>query len=968
MVQGIQLFADESAFHPATDMTSNNYRLLSRASRAVVIASLGVAAFIGVASAQAPATNARTAAAKPATAKSRASSSFAAVRGPSVEGITEYTLPNGLKILLFPDQSKPTVTVNITYLVGSRHEGIGETGMAHLLEHLVFKGTPKHPDIPAELTAHGAQANGTTWYDRTNYFEVVSATDANLEWALRLEADRMVNSFIAKKDLESEFTVVRNEFEAGENSPFRVLWERTMATAYLWHGYGRSPIGSRSDIERVPIDKLQAFYRKHYQPDNAVLVVAGKFDEKKTLGLIERVFGPIPRPKRLLDNTYTVEPTQDGERIVELKRVGDTQMLMAGYHVPAGTHADFAALDVLATVLGDSPAGRLHKALVESKKASSVAALNFQLREPGIMLLYAEVRKESSLDSARVALVKTLDDVATVAPTAEEVDRARTSILKEIELSLNASDQVGIALSEWASIGDWRLLFLHRDRIRKVTPEDVKRVAAAYMKPSNRTLSMFIPTSTPDRAEIPTAPDVAFLVKDYKGDTIVTAGEAFEATPANIDARSVKATMPNGMRLTTLSKTTRGGTVRAMFQLRFGSEQAVTNKSTVSSLTAGMLDRGTTTRTRQQLKDSLDKLKARVSVGGSNISAVVNIETTRENLPAVLAIVNDMLRRPAFDAKEFEQLRQERLAQIEAGKSEPQVAAVVAYSRNQNPRPKGHPLYTPTIDEQIADTKAVTLEDVKKFYADFYGASDADLAIVGDFDSARITAQVTELFGSWKSPQPFTRISNPYRESPVAALTIETPDKTNAFFVAGLNVNLRDSDPDYAAMELANYIIGGGFLNSRLATRIRQKDGLSYGVGSQFGAHPIDNNGSFTAFAIYAPQNAEKLEAAFREEIERVLKDGFTADEVEKAKTGLLQGRQLERADDAQLVGELAGHRYFNRTFVFDAELDKKLASLTPEQLRDALRRHVDPKKITVVKAGDFAKAKAAAAAAQPKP
>ena len=225
-----------------------------------------------------------------------------------VEGITEYEMDNGLKILLFPDQSKPTITVNITYLVGSRHEGYGETGMAHLLEHLVFKGTPDHPDIPAELTEHGARPNGTTWYDRTNYYETFTASDDNLEWALDLESDRMVNSFIAKEDLDSEMTVVRNEYESGENFPSSVLMKRVLSAAFQWHNYGKTTIGARSDLENVPIDRLQAFYKKYYQPDNAVLTVAGKIDVAKTLGLIKTHFGAIPRPERILIPTYTKEP------------------------------------------------------------------------------------------------------------------------------------------------------------------------------------------------------------------------------------------------------------------------------------------------------------------------------------------------------------------------------------------------------------------------------------------------------------------------------------------------------------------------------------------------------------------------------------------------------------------------------------------------------------------------------------
>src|SRR4051812_9316585 len=212
----------------------------------------------------------------------------------SVEGITEYKLDNGLRFLLFPDASAPKVTVNMTVLVGSRHEGYGETGMAHLLEHMVFKGTPDHPDIDDAMKARGASFNGSTNPDRTNYYETLPASDDNLEFAIALEADRLVNSHVRADDLKTEFSVVRNEFESGENSPQRVLNQRMMAAAYEWHNYGKSTIGNRSDIERVPIHRLQAFYRKYYQPDNVVVVVAGKFEEKKALDLVSKYFGAIP--------------------------------------------------------------------------------------------------------------------------------------------------------------------------------------------------------------------------------------------------------------------------------------------------------------------------------------------------------------------------------------------------------------------------------------------------------------------------------------------------------------------------------------------------------------------------------------------------------------------------------------------------------------------------------------------------
>jgi zinc protease len=275
----------------------------------------------------------------------------------TIEGITEYRLENGVQVLLFPDPSKPTVTVNMTVFVGSRHEGYGEAGMAHLLEHMLFKGTPKFPEVPKVLQNRGASFNGTTWLDRTNYFETLPASDENLEFAIELEADRLVNSFIKGEDLASEMTVVRNEFERGENSPDRVLRQRMMSAAFEWHNYGRSTIGNRADIERVPIDKLRDFYRKYYQPDNVMVVIAGSFDLDKAIGLVTKHFGAVPRPKRELDNTYTEEPAQDGERLVMLRRVGQVAIVGSLYHIPPAAHPDFEPVDVLDTILSSAPTG-----------------------------------------------------------------------------------------------------------------------------------------------------------------------------------------------------------------------------------------------------------------------------------------------------------------------------------------------------------------------------------------------------------------------------------------------------------------------------------------------------------------------------------------------------------------------------------------------------------------------------------
>ncbi len=763
----------------------------------------------------------------------------------TVEGISEYRLDNGLRVLLFPDPTKETATVCITYLVGSRHEGYGETGMAHLLEHLAFKGTPRHPNISQEQTAHGCRSNGSTWFDRTNYFETFAATDSNLSWALDMEADRMVNSNIAAKDLASENTVVRNELESGENNPRSVLEERVFSTAYLWHNYGKSTIGTRSDVTGVPVERVQAFYRNYYQPDNAVLVVAGNIDAQKTLGMIQATFGRIPRPSRLLPGTYTEEPAQDGERTVILRRVGDTQMIALAYHIPAGSHPDFPAMEMLSHILTNEPSGRLYKALIEGKKATSVSSDAYQLAEPGIFYARAEARTGQSIDAAHDEMIRVVESSGQAMPTAEEVERARERLLKNWELSMRNSQRAAIGLSEWSAMGDWRLIFVHRDRLKAVTAADIQRVAATYLTETNRTVGIYTPTKQPARAEIPATPDLSSLVDGYQGGEGLAQGADFDARPGSIERAIQRTTLESGMRLVILAKKTRGEAVQVVMNLRMGDEQSLKNMADIGELTAGILARGTAGRTRQQIQDETDRMRARIDVGGGATEVAGSIEATRETLPEAMRLLAEILREPSFPEAEFAQLKQEKLLDLEAEKSEPFAKAFTAMQRHVNAYPADDVRYVATPEERIARIQAVSLDELKRFHADFYGASAAQIAVVGDVDPETVRTLAGELFGDWKSAKPFARLRPAWREVAPIHERIETPDKENAVFAAGLKIPMRDDDPDYPALMLGNFMTGGSGLNSRLAARIRQKEGLSYGVGSMFFASAFEKDAYF---------------------------------------------------------------------------------------------------------------------------
>jgi zinc protease len=872
----------------------------------------------------------------------------------TVEGISEYRLQNGLRVVLFPDAGSPTTSVNVTYLVGSRHEKYGETGMAHLLEHMLFKGTEKGGNIWAEMTKRGMRNNGSTWFDRTNYFETFNASPADLEWAISMEADRMVNSRVDKKDLDTEMTVVRNEMERGENNPGRILFQRTIGSSYRWHNYGKETIGARSDVEGVDIESLRAFYRMYYQPDNAVLVVAGAFDPDQTLGWIAKYFGAIPRPTRTLPRLYTVEPVQDGERTVTIRRVGDQQLVGINYHIVPGVHPDFVALQAAAEVMSVEPAGRLYKALVETKKASSVGSFAPGLFDPGFVMFSAQVPLSDSIDAARDAAIATLEGVGKAPITQAELDRVRARALKAVDEALADPTRFGIRLSESIASGDWRLFFLTRDRWRTVTRDDVQRVALAYLKPANRSVALFIPEAKPDRAPASAPVDVAAMLKDYKGDPAAGAGELFVATPANLEARTQRITLANGMKVAFLPKKTRGQTVKVALQIDQGDEKSLTGKMPQGSLMAGMLARGTKVRSRQDIEDTLDKLRSKVSFSGSEARTSATAESYRKELPDTLRLVAEMMREPSFPDAEYAKLQREEITDLEGSRTDPEKITRRAARRHGNPYPAGDPRYVPTIDEAIALVRKTTIVDLRNFHKAFVGGT-GEIAIVGDFDVDEARKVLEQSFGTWGKAAPYARIPEPFVKKPPAVATVETPDKANAALFGDLSLSINDESSDFGATTLASFLLGES-ATSRLWRRIRERDGLSYSVYAYVGWNSFEPNSTLNVLAIFAPQSRARLATALNEEFTRVAREGFPDAEVDEGKATMLKRRLLNRSQDANLAAALVQQLYVGRTWAFTEKADAAIAAATTAQVNAAFRKYMQPQELALVYAGDFAK------------
>ncbi len=873
----------------------------------------------------------------------------------TIEGITEYRLANGVRFLLFPDPASSKVTVNLTVFVGSRHEGYGETGMAHLLEHMLFKGCKAFPNVDAALKAHGAQANGTTWTDRTNYYETMDGSDENLEFGIHLEADRLVNSFIKREDLAKEMTVVRNEFEQGENDPESILNQRMMAVAFEWHNYGKSTIGNRSDIERVPIERLQAFYKKFYQPDNVMLVIAGKFDEAKAKDYVVKYFGALPRPNRKLETTYTEEPAQDGERVINLRRVGNVSVVGLMYHIPAASHEEHAAVEILSRILGTTPSGRLYKALVDKQKASRVTEDATAWHDPGILEFTARVADKSTPEEVRDLIIQIAEGFGDNPATKEEVERAKQEYLSAREQALTKSQQIALELSEWAGAGDWRLLFIHRDRVEKVTPEDVNKVAAKYLRQTNRTVGMFLPSKDVARTFIPNNPDIEALVKDYKGGEALAAGEAFDPSPENIEKRVKRLTLASGIKVALLPKKTRGEAVVGTLALHFGNEKSLTGQTTAADFVGPLMMRGTKKHNRQEIQDLLAKLKS--SLGADSDTGVLTFswQSKKPQLPAVLDLLREVMREPTFPESEFEILRRAKKQQLEKDQDDPQTLAFMTLFRTLSPYPKDNIRYQPTIPEALERLEKTTHADVVRIYKEQIGGQVGEITLVGDFDVEPTLKQLEGSFKDWKTAVPYQRIDRQVAKIKPLRENILTPDKEGATFAAAHLFPYKDTDADYPALRLSSYALGGS-LGSRLWNRLREKEGLCYGVGSQVSADAKDPYATFLLYAICNPENIDKVDKGMHEEVAAFIEKGMSAAELDESKKGFLLDQKVKRGNDATLAGTLRQGLHLGRTFDYYADLERKVADLSVTDVNRAVAAHLHPSRLVIIRAGDFKK------------
>jgi zinc protease len=868
--------------------------------------------------------------------------------GPALTaGLREAVLSNGLKVLVKEVRGAPVVSVSVWYRVGSRNEHTGITGVSHLLEHMLFKGTKRYAvgEISRTLFLQGAAFNASTHYDWTNYYATIASD--RLELALEIEADRMVNSRIDKADLDAEMTVVRSELEGGENNPGRLLWRTVTTAAFEAHPYRWPVIGWRSDVENVPRDAIYRYYKTHYGPNNATVVIVGDVGAERALALVRKHFGrltPIPPPPRV----YTTEPPQRGERRVTVRRAGSLPMVLIAYKAPAATHPDAYALDVLQIVLGEGRTSRLYQALVEKQIATRADADNPSLRDPFLFSVSATARPGTTAEALETALVDEVERVRSAPVTDEELARARSRIEADFVFQTDSVTSQARQIGYWAMIDDWRYLTTYLDRIRAVTAADVQRVAQAYLIPEARTVGHFIPTDDGGPAAPPPQEASARVEKAKRGDRPIPLPRPSK-TP--LIRRAVERfRLPNGLTVVVQANPA-NPTVALRLGLPAGGIVEPRDTPGLASLTAGMLTRGTAKRTALEFATALENVGASLGASADALTTMISGSAQSKDFDLVMDLLAELLREPAFPATELERLRGQVLAQLQQARTRPDSLARRAFERSIYP--DGHPLRPETLEEAERAVQSTTRDDLAAFHRQQFGPDHAVLVVAGDVAPERVRSAVEERLGSW-APNPEAR-PLPAPEVPLRdggeRVVIPVPDKSQTTILWGHAGGLKRSDPDFYATQVMNLILGGGgALNSRLGNVIRDEQGLAYNVYSFFDATRYP--GPFQIGLGTNPANAKRAIASLEAEVRRIRQHGVTPREVAEAVAYLTGRFPLRLETNAGMAEILWGMEFYNLGADYIDRYAGYYRAVTVAQVHEAARTHLQPDRATLVLTG----------------
>ena len=846
-------------------------------------------------------------------------------------GIKEYKMTsNNLRVLLKKDKSAPVATFMVTYEVGSRNEAIGYTGSTHLLEHLMFKGsrkfnTTKGNSVFQTLQSLGARMNATTWLDRTNYFAVLPSE--HLESLIEIEADRMRNAWIKEEDRQSEMTVVRNEFERGQNSPSGVLDEHIWATAYHAHPYHHSTIGWKEDIENVSIERLKEFYDTFYWPNNATAIAIGDFEEKDALAMIKKHFGKIRKSTKPIPEVYTAEPEQEGIRTVTLKRAGQQGIVGVAHKTPSATNKDAAAFMVLSSILSSGKNSRFYKNITDKGLTTSIYIWDSLFKDPGLFTVYANLSPDVKHKTVESLIIQEYEKIKTDGVTEAEVKKAQAQLVAAMKFSQDGSYAIASGLNEAIASGDWTLYTTYSEKIKNVTKEDVQRVVVEYFKEDLSTVGYFIPKNKGAQGEraITSAKELEKIKKKY-----ITGAEE-----ESLSSKIVQSEPISGVRLFSLE---RGSGVVTMQGSFLGGDVYSNENRRVSDMVASMLDQGTKNMSKFEISEKLESVGARLNFFNGQAKVGFSGKFLEEDTEMVFEIMADQIKNPLFSEQELEKVKKRAIAGYKRSKESTRGNAMnnmleAFYGKDHQNSPTNP-------DQAIEDIKKITAQNLEEYHSKNYGTGSMVIVVVGDIKHQELEKMVKESFGGWKKSPLNTKKEERVASKKAGKVYLTMQDKTSTDFLVGTALEIDRYHPDYLPLYLGTHTLGGNF-SARLMQTVRVKEGLTYGINSSLSGFGNRNDGYWMVGGTFAPQLLSKGESSTLREVKLWLEKGITQKELDVTKSTLTGGFQVGFDTTGGLASGILSAVVTHNSLEYLDSYPEQVKKITLDQVNEAIKKYI---------------------------
>ena len=845
-------------------------------------------------------------------------------------GIKEYTMTsNGLRVLLKQDNTAPVATFMVTYEVGSRNEAIGYTGSTHLLEHLMFKGsrkfnTKKGNSVFQTLQSLGARMNATTWLDRTNYFAVLPSE--HLETLIEIEADRMRNAYIKEEDRQSEMTVVRNEFERGQNSPSGVLDENIWATAYQAHPYHHSTIGWKEDIENVSIERLREFYDTFYWPNNATAIAIGDFTEKEALSMIKKHFGKIRKSTKPIPEVYTAEPKQEGIRTITLKRAGQQGIVGVAHKTPAATHPDAPAFMVLSSILSSGKNSRFYKNITDKGLTTSVYIWDSLFRDPGLFTVYANLSPDVDHKTVEKAVVDEYEKIKKDGVSDEEVKNAQTQLIASMKFRQDGSYAIASGLNEAIASGDWTLYTTYDEKIGTVTKEDVQRIVKEYFKEDLSTIGYFIPLGAGGQNK-----KLATSAKDLEKMKLKHYSEEEELLSSKVvDSEPVE-----GIRLLTLK---RGSGVVTLTGSMLGGDIYASGNARTADMVAAMLDQGTTNMTKFEISAKLESAGARLGFFNGQARVGFSGKFLSEDTKMVFDLLADQLKNPLFAEEDLNKVKKRQVANYKRSKESTRGNATNNMLKAFYGT--GHQNSPTDPDKAIEEIKKITPKNLKDFHLKNYGAGTMVIVAVGDVDHNSLESLIKEGFGGWKKSPLKEKKETGTANKASDKVYVTMQDKTSTDFLVGTALGIDRYHPDYLPLYVATHTLGGNF-SARLMQTVRVKEGLTYGINSSMRGFGNGNDGYWMVGGTFSPKLLSKGESSTLREIKKWAEEGITQKELDITKSTLTGGFQVGFDSTGGLAGGILDAIIVHGDLTYLDSYPERIKAITLDQANTAISKYI---------------------------